>query len=119
MALQVQAAILSAASSPPPTTLLHSWSYFHPLTPPPPPLPLSKPLSPGARQCCMTGQTQPLTSHPHVSPPLLPWLASSSDGSVTGETKEQLHKHGGVNDLTRLLVRHPAVQPPWNYISLS
>lgn len=104
--------ILSAASSPPPTTLLHSWSYFHPLTPhPSSPSPVKTPeprRSSVLHDWANTAPHQPS----RVPPPLLPWLASSSDGSVTGETKEQLHQDGGVNDLTRLLVRPPAVQPP-------
>lgn len=69
MALEVQAASWARhPCSPPPTTLLHSCSYFHPLTPPLLPLPPSKPLSPSARQCRMTGQTQPFTKMPPMSP---------------------------------------------------
>lgn len=103
--------ILNAASSPPPTTLLHSWSYLHPLTPPP--LPRSKPLSPSARQCCMTGQTQPFTKTHPVSL-LCRCLGSQENRHDNGEswwaitTKEQLD--GGVEDLTWLLICHPTIQ---------
>lgn len=43
----------------PPHPQPQSWSHLHPLNPPP--HPQSKPLSPSARQCCMTGQTQSFT----------------------------------------------------------
>lgn len=65
--------ILSAASSPPPASEAPS-----PFPPPPSDpllhLPQSKPLSPSARQCCMTGQTQSFTKINPLSLLQLPGL---------------------------------------------
>lgn len=63
MALEVQAA---SWTQHPPHPQPHCYIPGHTSTLwPPPPLPQSKPLSPSACQCCMTGQTQSFTKmHP-------------------------------------------------------
>lgn len=53
---------------------------------PPPPLPRSKPLSPSARQCCMTGQTQSFTKTHPVSL-LCQCLGSQENRHDNGESR--------------------------------